>query len=252
MGARLGTDTSRTSRKDCQMMEQKQRDNARCVPAGLPPATLLAGRLSDVTANSSAVAVVKDSDLKMHHVMSVKQSLGEDLAEHSYQFSCRAADWSSMSFSQVPMQFEQLEMHVVEALGQEDVQEYFQQPAKAITEDVSVVRGPQAEEWIQAVREEITSFKKLGVYEELPREYATSTPIAARLILITKPNVHGGSAWKKARIVICEKFQHMHPDEFTASKTPGCPSLGMALSVASHRWPIECWDISTACSVVWR
>ena len=92
--------------------------------------------------------------------MSVEQSLREDLAEHSYQFSCRAADWSRMSFSQIPMQFEPLELHVAEALGQQDVPEYFQQPAKAIIEDVSFMRGPQAEEWIQAVREQIESFKK--------------------------------------------------------------------------------------------
>ena len=39
----------------------------------------------------------------------------------------------------------------------------------------------------------------------------------------------------------------MHPDEFTASKTPSYPSLRMALSVASHMgWPVECWDVSTA------
>ena len=102
--------------------------------------------------------------------MSVEQSLREDLAEHSYQFSCRAGDWSKMSSGQVPMQFEPLELHVVDALVQQDVPDYFQQPAKAITEDVSVTRGPQAKEWIQAVREEIESFKKLGVYEEMPRE----------------------------------------------------------------------------------
>ena len=52
---------------------------------------------------------------------------------------------------------------------------------------------------------------------------------------------------KKARIVICGNFQEVHPDEFTASKTPSYPSLRMALSVASHMgWPIECWDVSTA------
>ena len=137
---------------------------------GTPPATLLARHLSDVTGNSSAVAVVKDSELKMYHVMSVKQSLREDLAGHSYQFSCRAADWSSMSFSQVPMQFEPLELRVVEALGQQDVPEYFQQPSKAIAEDVSVMRGPQAP------RVDSSSlFKKLGVYEELPRDHATSS-----------------------------------------------------------------------------
>ena len=69
-----------------------------------------------------------------------------------------------MSLSRVPMQFEP---HVVDALVQQDVPEYFQQAAKAITEDVSVMRGPQAQEWIQAILEEIASFKKLGVYEEL-------------------------------------------------------------------------------------
>ena len=42
-------------------------------------------------------------------------------------------------------------------------------------------------------------------------------------------------------------FQAVHPDEFTASKTPSYPSLRMALSVTSHMgWPIECWDVSTA------
>ena len=82
---------------------------------------MLANHLSDVTANSSAVAVVKDSNLRMYHVMSVKQSLREDLAEHSHQFSCRDADWSTMSLCQVPMQFEPLELHVVEALGQQEV-----------------------------------------------------------------------------------------------------------------------------------
>ena len=40
---------------------------------------------------------------------------------------------SKMSFSHVPMQFE-LELHVVDALGPQDVPDYFQQPAKAITE----------------------------------------------------------------------------------------------------------------------
>ena len=101
----------------------------------MPPSTILAQHLTEVSANS-AVAAVKDATLKMYHVMSVKQSLREDLAEHSYQFSCRAADWSRTSFSHVrnPMQFEPLELHVGDALGQQDVPDYFQQPAKAITE----------------------------------------------------------------------------------------------------------------------
>ena len=44
------------------------------------------------------------------------------------------------------------------------------------------MRGPQAVEWIQAVREEIAPFRLLGVYEELPRERksATSTSLPAR------------------------------------------------------------------------
>ena len=185
-------------------------------------------------------------------MLSVKQTLREDLAEHSYQFSCRAADWSRSAFCSVPMQFEPLELHVVDALGQQEVPGYFQQPAKTVTEDVSVMRGPLALEWIQAVREEIESFKRLGVYEEVPKKNATSTPLPARLILVTKPNVHGGP---KARIVICGHFQEVHPDEFTASKTPSYPALRMAFSVASHLgWPIECWDVSCVpvCAIVWR
>ena len=110
-------------------------------------------------------------------------------------------DWSQSDFCSVPMQFEPLELHVVDALGQQEVPDYFQQLAKAKTEDVSVMRGPQAQEWILAVREEIESFKRLGVYEEVPKGSATSAPLPARLILVTKPNVHGGPARKKARIV---------------------------------------------------
>ena len=50
--------------------------------------------------------------------------------------------------SSVPLRFEPLELHVVDALGQQEVPDYFQQPAKAISEDVSVLRGPYALEWI--------------------------------------------------------------------------------------------------------
>ena len=86
---------------------------------------------------------MKDTNLKVYHVMSVKQTLRED-SEHAYQFSCRAADWTRSDFRSVPMQFEPLELHVVDALGQQEVPDYFQQPAKAIAEDVSVMRGPYA------------------------------------------------------------------------------------------------------------
>ena len=81
-------------------------------------------------------------------------------------------------------------------MGQQEVPDYFQQPPKAIAEDVSVMRGPQAQEWILAVREEIESFKRVGAYEEVLKRSATSTPLPARLILVTKPNVHGGPARK--------------------------------------------------------
>ena len=213
-------------------------------PASMPPLTcLLKGKEAEALSQVHAVAL-KDPSLKMYHVMSVKQTLREDLAECAYQFSCRAADWSRSDMHAVPMQFEPLELHVIDALGQQEVPDYFQQPAKAITEDVSVMKGPHAQEWIAAVLEEIESFKRLGVYEEVPKGQATSSPLPARLILVTKPNIHGGPARKKARIVICGNFQDVHPDEFTASKTPSCPALRMALSVASHMgWPVECWDV---------
>ena len=225
----------------------KVESQSRAAIAAMLPPTTLSNMSSKLAIHSVGVEGVKNTNLKLYHVMSVKQTLREDLAEHAYQFSCRAADWSRSDFSSGPMKFEPLELHVVDALGWQEVPDYFQQPAKAITEDVSVMRGPHALEWICAVREEIESFKRLGVYEEVPKGKATSTPLPARLILVTKPNVHGGPARKKARIVICGNFQEVHPDEFTTSKTPSYPSLRMALSVASHMgWPIECWDVSTA------
>ena len=58
----------------------------------LVPPTMLARPMTEVSANNMEIAVVKDANLKMYHVMSVKQTLREDLAEHAYQFSCRAAD----------------------------------------------------------------------------------------------------------------------------------------------------------------
>ena len=144
-------------------------------PAAMPPPTRLSGSNPELQAYNVGTEGVKDTNLKMYHVMSVKQTLREDLAEHAYQFSCRAADWTRSDFRSIPMQFDPLELHVVDALGQQEVPDYFQQPAKAITEDVSVMRGPCALEWIYAVREEIESFKKLGVYEEVPKGSATST-----------------------------------------------------------------------------
>ena len=52
---------------------------------------ILARLLTEVSANNSSVALVKDANLTMYHVMSVKQTFREDLAEHSYLISCRAA-----------------------------------------------------------------------------------------------------------------------------------------------------------------
>ena len=74
--------------------------------AAMPPPTRLSSLKSGHAINSVGVKGAKDTNLKMYHVMSVKQTLREDLAEHAYQFSCRAADWSRSNFSSVPMRFE--------------------------------------------------------------------------------------------------------------------------------------------------
>ena len=59
-------------------------------PAAMPPPTRLSGTMPELLANSVRVEGTKDANLKTYHVMSVKQTLREDLAEHAYQFSCRA------------------------------------------------------------------------------------------------------------------------------------------------------------------
>ena len=120
--------------KEPSQEQLEQGEAVRSAPVGLPPETWLRRHVDEISASHSAVAVVKDPDLKMYHGMSVKQSLKEGLAEHSYQFSRRPSDWPCMSFApQVPMHFEPVELHVIDALGQQDVPEYFQQPAKAIS-----------------------------------------------------------------------------------------------------------------------
>ena len=57
----------------------KRCDSVQDIPAGMPPSTILAKRLTEVSANNSEIAVVKDSNLKMYHAMFVKQTLREDL-----------------------------------------------------------------------------------------------------------------------------------------------------------------------------
>ena len=53
--------------------------------AAMPPPTRLSGFQPEPSANSVGVAGTKDANLKVYHVMSVKQTLREDLAEHAYQ-----------------------------------------------------------------------------------------------------------------------------------------------------------------------
>ena len=62
--------------------------------AAMPPPTSLSIANSELAVHSVGIEGAKNANLKMYHVMSVKQTLREDLAEHAYQFSCRAADWS--------------------------------------------------------------------------------------------------------------------------------------------------------------
>ena len=94
-------------------------------PASMPPPTcLIKGKKTEALSQVHAVAL-KDNSLKMYHVMSVKQTLREHLAECAYQFSYRAADWSRSDMHAVPMQFEPLELHVIDALGQQEVADFF-------------------------------------------------------------------------------------------------------------------------------
>ena len=102
---------------------------SQAAPAAMPPPTQLSGSIPGSLVHNVGTEGVKDSNLKVYYVMSVIQTLREDLAEHAYQFSCRAADWSRSDLRSVPMQFEPLELHVVDALGQQEVPDYFQQPA---------------------------------------------------------------------------------------------------------------------------
>ena len=84
--------------------------HSQAASAAMPPPTRLSLLNPELAIRSVETQgmkdAVKNANLKMYHVMSVKQTLREDLAEHAYQFSCRAADWSRSDFSSVPMRFE--------------------------------------------------------------------------------------------------------------------------------------------------
>ena len=111
-----------------------------------------------------------------------------------------------------------------------------------------MVFGPEQAEWKEAIRAELESFAKLGVYEPVTlKEIRGAEILPGRLVLVVKPNPEGAKGKKKARIVVCGNFQTVHPDEMTSSKTPSYPMLRMLLSLASYKgWPIETWDVSTA------
>ena len=55
----------------------------------MPLPTMLA-RSTEMLANNTETTGVKDANLKMYHVMLVEQTLRDDLAEHAFQFTCRA------------------------------------------------------------------------------------------------------------------------------------------------------------------
>ena len=77
--------------------------------ATMPPLTRLAENAQRKVGSQVHAVTPKGSSLKLYHVMSVKQTLREDLAECAYQFSCRAADWSRSDLHVVPVQFEPLD-----------------------------------------------------------------------------------------------------------------------------------------------
>ena len=80
-------------KKTCGVLSRNtKREVISCCQAGLPPEARLTQHVEEITSNNSHVAVIRDPNLKMYSVMSVKQSSREDLAEHSYQFSCRMSD----------------------------------------------------------------------------------------------------------------------------------------------------------------
>ena len=69
------------------MNEPSETDNqSSAAPAAMPPPTQLSGPKPEPSANSVGTVGVKDANLKMYHVISVKQILREDIAEHAYQF----------------------------------------------------------------------------------------------------------------------------------------------------------------------
>ena len=124
----------------------------------------------DLAEHSSIAAYQSDRTVQMG------RSSNDPFPWHSYQFSCRA-EWTRVAFSELLLHFKPLELHVVEALGRQQVLEHSQQQkVKASTQDNCVLKGHEAEKGKDSVRAEIESFKRLWAYIEVPRSEGKAGP----------------------------------------------------------------------------
>ena len=114
----------------------------------------------------------------------------QESVEAPFQLRARPLEMNAFTFANVDLEAIPVDVAYVTALSQKEVPDYFAGPAmaKAVTQESSVVFGPEQAEWKEAILAELESFAKLGVYEVVTlKEIRGAEILPGRLVLVVKP-----------------------------------------------------------------
>ena len=100
-------------------------------------------------------------------VTGVPVSKQQEIVEASFQLRARLLELNAFSLANVDLCAIPVDVAYITALSQQEVPDYFAGPAmaKTVTQETRVLFGPEQAEWKEAIRAELESFAKLGVYE---------------------------------------------------------------------------------------
>ena len=135
--------------------------------------------------------------------------------EASFQLRARLLELNAATFENVDLGAIPLDVAYVTALSQQEVPDYFADPAmaKTVTQESRVVFGPEQAEWKEAILAELESFAKLGVYEVVKlKDVRGAEILPGRWVLVVKPNPEGAKGRRKQgswSVVISRPFTLM-------------------------------------------
>jgi hypothetical protein len=112
------------------------------------------------------------------------------------------------------------------------------------------MKSPDADKWIQGIRDELNSLKDMGVYDLVPRSNipAGRKVLRGKWVLLLKRDEHGNPVRHKARFVV-KGFEQVFGQDYvdTTSPTARMESVRLLLNIAAAKdWDIQQIDVKTA------